>query len=1010
MIEIDATLLEHGGDPAAVLRFDVDGPELLPYATLTAAREAGDSDLLALLGVYEWQERPLLVLVDGSQIVGERSLARIRRLIAMRGDAPYLAVVGAGTLSVYRVGFEDDLPSAQITVGSRAPRNGVIPYLANRRPGLTQNRYWISDVILKLLSGALDRLVTMDVPDADAISLVGRALFVRFLADRNLLPHLEADELWALPPHELFDGASRSIGISGWLDKTFNGDFLPLSAAAINALPPEAFSVAGDILRRAPDGQLSLGWDIAWDRLDFAHIPVGVLSQSYERYLSQHEKKRQRDEGSYYTPRHIADLMVRASFAALRVSGSAHSAKVLDPAAGAGVFLITAFRQLVAERWKKDGKRPETHILRQILYTQITGFDINESALRFAALGLYLMSIELDPHPEPVQKLGFKNLRPTILRKLGATENADASKELGSLGEGVGDEHLGAYDLVIGNPPWARGTGLKNWDSVEKRVLELARLRLNDDKAAAPLPGAVLDLPFVWRAMEWARPNGQVALALHARILFQRGSMEDARAALFSCLDVTGVINGTDLRQTRVWPEVQAPFCLLFARNTVPAPGAGFRFVTPRYEETLNHTGAWRIDVAQAELVTAQEVRERPEILKLLFRGSRLDVELYDRIILKKFPTFGELWATLFGGTPERPNRSGIGYKKVHRGTKPNLHDGRDLGYSSKEISHLPVLPGTKYPGLVVDSSNYPTLSGLGVERLDRPRDPHLYRAPLLLINECPPVEHARLKTSVAIADLAFNQSYHGYSAATSHDGMRLVEYLALALGSKLSLWFALVTSGRFGFERPVVEKMVVIDTPVPPFDELSRAQKEQVRELFHRIAAEDREENWRPVDDWFAALFGMGEEDVQIITDTLAFNLPDSHSRRAGQRPTTEMERRIFSAHLHEKLLPWMERFNRPLRVELLPASELSPWCFVYVGAGDHSPSAIPTGDRSGIVHVADEAGATEVTYVHPGADYLLLGRLNQARYWSLSQAKLAERRLVWQHMQFLAGPRRPL
>ena len=34
--------------------------------------------------------------------------------------------------------------------------------------------------------------------------------------------------------------------------------------------------------------------------------------------------------------------------------GEPTQAKVLDPAAGAGVFLVSAFRQLVAERWRHD--------------------------------------------------------------------------------------------------------------------------------------------------------------------------------------------------------------------------------------------------------------------------------------------------------------------------------------------------------------------------------------------------------------------------------------------------------------------------------------------------------------------------------------------------------------------------------------------------------------------------------------------------------------------------------
>ena len=75
----------------------------------------------------------------------------------------------------------------------------------------------------------------------------------------------------------------------------------------------------------------------------------------------------------------------------------AHKARVLDPACGASVFLVLALRRLYREQWKHDGKRPGTKVIRELLEKKITGFDINESALKLSALSLYLTAIELDP-------------------------------------------------------------------------------------------------------------------------------------------------------------------------------------------------------------------------------------------------------------------------------------------------------------------------------------------------------------------------------------------------------------------------------------------------------------------------------------------------------------------------------------------------------------------------------------------------------------------------------------
>jgi hypothetical protein len=113
--------------------------------------------------------------------------------------------------------------------------------------------------------------------------------------------------------------------------------------------------------------------------------------------------------------------------------------------------------------------------------------------------------------------------------------------------------------------------------------------------------------------MEWAKPLGQIAFALHARLLFQQGDgMQAARRALFGALDVTGVVNGVELRQTRVWPEIAAPFCILYARNQTPPAGAGCRFVNPRLEAPLNNAGGMRIDATNAELITSEEIAAKP--------------------------------------------------------------------------------------------------------------------------------------------------------------------------------------------------------------------------------------------------------------------------------------------------------------------------------------------------------------------------------------------------------------
>ena len=1001
------TLEKYGADPAAVRSFDTDAldvlPDLLPYATLLAARKVHDSVLAALTGVYEWQNSPLVFLVEGDKLAGDPELDRIRRLVAMRGDAPYLGVVRPGQLTLYRVSLDKD-PADKTRISLPAGQErATFPHLSNLRPGVASHpQQWISNVVLTLLRSSIEDLKTrFGVPDNDAISLVGRALFTRFLADRKLLPN----SVFPDGQHDastLFDTGDQAEKTSQWLDDTFNGDFLPVNTRLFSSLDSDGFETLGNILRRASDGQLYLGWEEKWNNLDFAHIPVGVLSQAYEHYLREHAPDKQRKEGGYYTPRIIANIMVRGAFHALRRDGVAHKARVLDAAAGAGVFLVTAFRELVSERWRHDRVRPDTKTLRDILYGQITGFDINESALRFAALGLYLMSIELDPNPEPVEKLRFKNLRGAVLYNVGEENGNLPSRGLGSLGSRVGDAHLGRYDLVIGNPPWASGTGLPDWPQVTERVARIAGQRVPQG-TAPKLPNEVLDLPFVWRAMEWARPGGQIAFALHARLLFQRGEgMLEARSALFGALNVTGIVNGSEIRHTKVWPEISAPFCLLFASNESPPPGAGFRFVSPRLENQLNSAGGLRVDASKAEMVTSEQVTNRAEILKVLFRGSPLDLEVYDRLMSTKLQTLDEFWRAHFGEFRGRPRFAGNGYQKLRESSGIREHGDGQPGKSASDLWDIPELTPSAMQTMLVDVTQLPAFK---LKRVHRTRRRELFCGPLLIVQKSPPAHEGRMRVAVADSDLVFNENYYGYSAKEHPEGKRLVRYLAMLAGSKLALWHALITSGEFGFEREVVEKFVIDSIPILPFEDLKPIHREQIDGLFEAVVRKDTETTWARVDDWVVSLYGLRRRDLQVITDTLRFNLPFASNRSAAQVPPAPTDVVAFCGTLSSELKPWALRAGQNIVVQPVSLPAMSPWGVVRVGSAQTSAKLATNQDWPEIVQLADRLAATEIVHPDPETGCLWLARLNQARYWSRSQARLVARRIAWEHVDFLSG-----
>lgn len=226
---------------------------------------------------------------------------------------------------------------------------------------------------------------------------------------------------------------------------------------------------------------------------------------------------------------------------------------------------------------------------------------------------------------------------------------------------------------MVTNPPWtrlrAKSADSKTRANEKKRIAEmgaaftgltrrvLTNRGLGDLAQTYTNPDNNPDLPFLWRATEWAKPGGIIAMALPGRIILkQGGNGKAARDATLRGLTVTGILNGTDLEKTPVWPNMDLPFMLLFARNAIPGPEHCFRFVTPVRENRLSRLGRFRLDYKSADSVNAEDVIKKPWLLKALAVGTLLDVDVIERIERKVKTKLDDFW---------RPPllHSGVGYK-----------------------------------------------------------------------------------------------------------------------------------------------------------------------------------------------------------------------------------------------------------------------------------------------------------------------------------------------------------
>ncbi len=444
-----------------------ESPELINYLDLVTKKE----NTCLPAAVVEYQSRPILYLIENDRLSStpterKKDIRNIKQLLANRGDIAYIGVINPGQLEVYPIDLKRHL-SGEIRVyeNSKSSKTffqslalGTLKIKNQPNPDYVYNR------IFKLLDTTSKHLISSpcDLKPDEVLSLIGRALFFRFLKDRNIII---AEDLKDICPsadrfEDCFSDSEKTAATSAWLDRTFNGDLLILPDHG----SPQYFRDVGEktngelfhhlsaiIFGAEPAGQ---GYQLhLWKDFDFSHIPVGLLSQIYESF-SNVWNPHSRSTSIYYTPRGIAGYLVDEAFASI---ASPAKASILDPAVGAGIFLVLAFKRLVAETWKAEGVRPNSKKIHKILYSQLTGFDINESALKLAALSLYLTAIELDPNPRPPKKMKFPgHLREKVLFYVRKQSDSKDGPVIGSLGNHIDLVHRKKYDLVIGNPPWTK--------------------------------------------------------------------------------------------------------------------------------------------------------------------------------------------------------------------------------------------------------------------------------------------------------------------------------------------------------------------------------------------------------------------------------------------------------------------------------------------------------------------------------------------------------------------------
>lgn len=793
-------------------------PELLPYSHYL--RQAWSE--LSLTGVLCVDGRPTVYLCEHTSFTNQQK-RESHRFVWNQGLVPLLIFLTPDRVEVHSTVkkpekdqstdqlFDDNLSSLIPMLGNsadtlewahfvRAIETGQ--FFQDNAPFFPPNET-VDRCLVENLRHTTLKLKAAGWALPRAHELLGRALFVSFLQERQFIK-----------PHYYPEGTTCLLDILklprvGETKRLLYREFFPRLKVEFNGtmfdsvLTDEEKHISKTHLDILTDflsghdmqsGQMTLDF---W-AYDFRFIPVETISAIYEEFMKDADLKKQREEGAYYTPRHLAETTLHVA-----LEGRYREAevwRVLDPACGSGIFLVAMFN-LLAEQWRRENltRRKETkaQALLGILRKQIRGVDVNPVACRIAAFSLYLALFEkLKPMDveEFKEKVSQTSFLPPLLWTVAEPINTPVILHGDFLEDFLPLER--DFNLIIGNPPWeSRGK-------------------------------AQIALQFTLRSPLFLCQRGIGCLLLPSAILVNRSGALDA--GWFRKVTVEKIVQLADFRF--VLFKATHPCFILRYLNDTPSLDHTVTYETPK----LN-----RFDRRQGVFVV------EPDDHKLVPQHSVLEAALQKRL--------QSLWSWKFWGTPRDETflrrldfypplsetiskknwGGGVGFKPFY----PGASQGSPEPLAPWKLSDKFLSNDDDFPQLVLQEEDFLTLK----ESLEASEHrklkikaslTHLHRKPDDNVFTPPMVVYSKGFTKFAFSNYdGAVRFFDGLRSITGQkDSANLLRFLSAVMGSRLFKYIAFHSGSNSGIGRDQIHVYESLALPFPlPDNEFAPSNAEEI-------------------------------------------------------------------------------------------------------------------------------------------------------------------------------------
>ena len=617
------------------------------------------------------------------------------------------------------------------------------------------------------------------IPRELAQRFIGRCIFTWYLLDRGIAQPFLTDAL-SSDLSEMFASTAKAFALFEWLRKTFNGDLFPMDDPGAErehltekhlALIREFVECRSLVPEHRGQGRLF--------RFRFDAIPVDLISSIYQQFARSAAADEAASQGLHYTPVELVHLTLDPVF-----EGLPATSRILDPTCGSGAFLVEAFRRSV---WRAAAGNPaHRKLVRDILYNQLFGIDINRSALGIAAFSLYLAALELDEEPiSDIRDLKFDHLINTTLFEADTVGNTLPAKLKSA-----------KFDAVVGNPPW---TFVSRRNSAPKR---------NTNEPDTLRPRRSPDQQFLSVAADFAGERGRIGMLMKATPFFSNdGHAIDARSALLKRLAPAALINLSLLRKQSLFPDATGPALLFFARCALSSTPDHLLVGSIPWTPDFERTGVFHLGPADVRRLPLKAVLATPSLIKAAAFGTARDGWLIAKLHTE-FPSLKEVLDTL--------------------GIRANVARGQ--GFIVGGQPQVPVPPSHRGLRIVRPGDFMPfrtqldDLRTLEATTLHRPRSRSIYRKPLVL---CPKgsytsaIERGRYSAALINHDVLYTQNLFGISfASVDHE---FAHALSAILNSTITTFQLAFGGPTWGLERPTVGPEDLLSLRIPDLTNCDR-------------------------------------------------------------------------------------------------------------------------------------------------------------------------------------------